>query len=213
MAQETGFLDRETQERPYVVFVPKGVKKPWPTILFLHGAGECGVDGLRQVAVGLPPAIMLDRGRWPFLVVIPQKKEVRDLWKQDREYLDAVLHAVEKEFEPDPHRRYLTGLSQGGRGTFDLVKSLAWQFAAAAPVCGWADLEQVAKDFRDVPLWAFHGEDDNVVPLKGSRDAVEAILAAGGTAKITTYPETGHNSWDAAYRESELPAWLLEHHL
>lgn len=209
----SGFIEYTAGERPFVIYLPKAVTEPVPTILFLHGAGECGTDGLKQVSVGLPPAIMTERARWPFAVVIPQKDEVRKLWADDVAYLDEVLEIAEGVFPSDPHRRYLTGLSQGGRGTFDLVKRLRWSFAAAAPVCGWADLEQVARDYQSVPAWVFHGDQDGAVPVQASRDAVAAIQAAGGDVTYTEYPGVDHNSWDKAYRESDLPSWFLTHSL
>lgn len=210
---ESGFFDREVDGRPYVVFVPKGVKGPLPSILFLHGMGESGTDGLLQVSVGIGPALMRNRDRWPFLVVLPQKPVHRELWPEHANYLSKVLDAVQKEFEPDPHRRYLTGLSQGGHGTFHLVRNLSWQFAAAAAVCGWVAPETAVRNFRGIPLWAFHGEKDPVVPAEASRRAVQALQEAGEDAKLTLYPDVGHNSWDSAYAEEQLPKWLLSHRL
>lgn len=213
MPSNTGFLERELQGRHYVVYVPRDLKPDFPTILYLHGRGESGTDGLLSCAIGLPLAILRNRARWPFLVVIPQKPTQESAWVDHQEWLSELCKSVEKEFPTDPHRRYLTGLSQGGHGTWRLAKSLPWQFAAVAPVCGWADPERAAKELRDMPLWAFHGMKDDVVKPEGSINAVEAIRAAGGNPKITLYPELGHNSWDETYQQSELPKWLLEHHL
>ncbi len=213
----SGFLERtithEGREVRFVVYVPRKTTRPLPAILFLHGRGECGVDGLLQVSVGLPIAIMKKRESWPFLVVIPQKATQDSTWWDEKENLQLILASVEKEFQPDAHRRYLTGLSQGGHGTFRLAKHLPWQFAAIAPVCGWVDPALAAKELRDTPVWAFHGEKDTVVKPEGSINAVEAILAAGGKPTLTLYPDLTHNSWDAAYQTSDLPNWLLSHTL
>lgn len=210
---ETGFLDREHNGSAYQVFVPKGVKAPYPAVLFLHGAGECGTDGLLQTDVGLPHAIRQNRSRWPFLVVVPQKDDVKKFWAERKEMLDGILADVEKEFQTDPHRLYITGLSQGGRGTFDLAAHLRWHFAAAAPVCGWSQLDKVGEDFRHIPTWVFHGDADEAVKPSNSVEAVEAIKKSGGDVQLTMYPGIGHNSWDKAYMESDLPNWLLKHTL
>lgn len=199
----------------YSVFVPSSYdsKKTCPSILFLHGMGESGTDGLLPLSVGLPLAIMKARQRWPYLVVIPQKASKQSDWWSERAKLNLILKQVEKEFKSDPHRRYLTGLSQGGHGTFRLAKHLTWQFAAIAPVCGWVDPDTAARELKDIPLWAFHGDQDLVVKVEGTTKAIDAILAAGGNSSMTIFPGVTHNSWDAAYQESPLAEWFLKHTL
>lgn len=216
---QTGFLDRSVQvdgtEALYSVYLPRGYDpaKPLPAILFLHGMGESGTDGAAQLTTGLPMAIMRARHRWPFLVVMPQKATKQADWWSERGKIEAILKATDAEFKTDPHRRYLTGLSQGGHGAFRLAKQLSWQFAAIAPVCGWVDPDTAARELKDIPLWAFHGERDTVVRVEGTTKAIEAIRAAGGDPKLTLYPELAHNSWDAAYQESPLAEWFLKHTL
>ena len=210
---ETGFLDRVTNGRRWQVYVPYDFKPGYPAILFLHGMGESGTEGVKQSAIGISMGIRMDRSRWPFLVVLPQKPTHEEPWTDSRPHIDKVLEAVEKEFDTDPHRRYITGLSQGGFGTFELAAHLRWNFAAAAPVCGWRSSEGIEKDFKDIPIWAFHGEDDPVVPAQRSKDAIEKIKASGGDAQLTLLPGVQHNSWDHAYQKSDLPNWLLSHNL
>ena len=202
-------------ESRFSVFIPHNYDptKPTPTILFLHGKGESGTDGLLQVSVGLPLAIMRARQRWPYIVVIPQKPSQQADWWSERSKLNLILEQVEREFKTDPHRRYLTGLSQGGHGTFRLAKHLVWQLAAVAPVCGWIDPETAARELKDTPLWAFHGDQDTVVKPEGTTKAIDAILAAGGNPSVTIYPGVAHNSWDRAYQESPLAEWFLKHTL
>lgn len=152
---------------------------------------------------------MKARERWPALVIFPQKATQEQDWWSERPMLQAILKAVEGEWATDAHRRTLTGLSQGGHGTFRLARHLAWQFAAVAPICGWVDPQLAAKELADIPMWAFHGDADPVVPVEGTVNAIEAIRAAGGNPTVTIYPGVGHNSWDRAYQESDLAAWLL----
>lgn len=210
---ETGFLDRVTDGRRWVVYVPYDYKPGIPAILFLHGMGESGTDGIKQSAIGLGMGIRMDRSRWPFLVVLPQKPTHQEPWTDSRDAINNILEAVDREFETDPHRRYITGLSQGGFGTFEMAADLKWTFAAAAPVCGWRDSEGIEDDFKDIPIWAFHGEADPVIPHTRSVEAIEKIKKAGGETKITLLSGVGHNSWDHAYQKSDLPTWLLSHNL
>ncbi len=211
---QTGFLERAVGDRNYVFYQPKGISGPMPTILFLHGAGESGKDNLKQVIQGIGSSVLWNRERWPFAIIFPQKPILRELWPTQIDYLNSCLKDAEANFELDPHRRYLTGISQGGNGTFRLIKKLTWNFAAAAPVCGWSEtVEATAADFKDIPISIFHGGADPVVPVKGSQDVYEAVLRAGGTARLTIYDGVDHNSWDKAYRESDLPEWFLSHSL
>lgn len=119
-----------------------------------------------------------------------------------------VLGKLQKEFSIDDKRLYLTGLSMGGYGTWDLLARYPKMFAAAVPVCGGGD-ESMAAVMKDVPIWCFHGGADPVVPTQRSRDMIKAIKDAGGNPKYTEYPGVGHNSWDKAYSETELPGWLF----
>ena len=119
-----------------------------------------------------------------------------------------VLAGLQKEFDLDENRLYITGLSMGGYGTWDVIWRHPKMFAAAVPVCGGGD-ESKAELIKDIPIWCFHGGADPVVPTDRSRNMIKAIKAAGGTPKYTEYPGVGHNSWDRAYSEPELPKWLF----
>jgi predicted peptidase len=202
----------------YAVFRPKGSsRKPLPAILFLHGKGESGSDG-RQVKVGLPPRLLARPEDWPFLVVCPQKPDADRLWPDHVPLLAAVLADVDARFRTDPARRYLTGLSQGGNGTMTLATALPWRFAAIAPVCGWADPMRVARQLKGIPTWLFHGTHDAIVPASCSKAIADCMVRPDvrgddPAPRLTLYPGVGHNAWDAAYAEAELPAWLLSHRL
>jgi predicted peptidase len=213
----TGLFDRTVEVagevRRYLLYRPIGEVRPSPAILFLHGMGESGTDGLFQAFHGLWPAIVRNRAAWPFVCILPQKKRADMEWFDEKPMLDAILKRTDAEVAIDPHRRYLTGLSQGGRGTIRLAKRLTWQFAAIAPICGWADVETASKELMDVPVWLFHGERDRVVPPTGSISIFDALKEANPEAKLTLYSDLEHNSWDRAYREAGLAEWFLKHSL
>ena len=122
-----------------------------------------------------------------------------------------ALEAIEqlrKEFKVDSRRLYVTGVSMGGYGTWDLLWRQPAMFAAAAPICGGGDPEK-ASLFAGVPLWAFHGGADKTVPTQKSRDMIEALKKAGGTPHYTEYPGVGHDSWTQTYKNPEFYEWLF----
>lgn len=237
-AMETGFLDRtvtvEGRDYRYQVYVPpdsRSSSKP-PVILFLHGAGERGDDGLKQTAVGLPAAIRWERSRFPFLVVIPQTPADTSWWNASARAAMAALERSVAEFGGDRERVYLTGLSLGGAGVWTLAGRHPDLFAAIVPICGavprdepptspFPDLmdpddqaepyAQFAKRLRHLPTWIFHGAKDDVVSPAYSRRIHRELKAAGADVRYTEYPDVGHNSWDPAYAEPELVPWLLSH--
>lgn len=120
-----------------------------------------------------------------------------------------VLEKLQKEFSIDRKRLYITGLSMGGYGTWDIISRHPKLFAAAVPVCGGAD-ETTAPIVKDIPIWCFHGGADTVVPTDRSRNMIKALKDAGGNPRYTEYFGVGHNSWSKAYTEPDLFKWLFE---
>jgi predicted peptidase len=200
--------------------------KTYPIVLFLHGAGERGSDNLAQLKY-LPTWLAEPewRERYPCYVVAPQcradhrwapydwsDKQSSPLAPEPTGDLAAAVAAVDAVLaaEPiDPARIYLTGLSMGGYGAWELAARMPQRFAAVAPICGGGD-EAQARKLVGLPIWCFHGADDKVVPVARSRSMVAAIKAAGGEPKYTELPGVGHDSWTPAYRESGLLDWLFQ---
>lgn len=212
---QTGLLFREVtvrgQVRKYAVLVPRGYTPatPTPTIVFLNGSGECGTDGSKQAVVGLGSAALLAPERWPFIIIFPQKPSSADLWVDHDDLVMATLDATRREFAVDDTRLYLTGLSQGGRGTWEIAARHPRLFAAIVPVCGFGDPEPLGPALKDMPVWAFHGEKDNVVPAAKTRAIIDAISKAGGQPTATYFKDADHNAWDPAYRGQKIPEWFL----
>ena len=203
-------------------FDPASVSKRWPLIVFLHGKGECGTEGSKQTAQGLVAAAQLNAAGWPAIIIAPQKQAIDGQWAQDEPYVMACLDATLAAERVDPARVYLTGLSQGGAGTWAIGASKPNRFAAIAPICGYGDPAPIAGKLTAMPIWAFHGLKDDVVPPAQSQAMVAAVVAArtdmgkfggadadvsgpganvkGPKPKLTLFPDANHNSWDAAYR-------------
>lgn len=212
--EKTGFLNRTFagDGARYVLYVPSSYdgSKAYPLILFLHGSGETGTDGLKQAKVGLAPAIRKMKD-FPFLALFPQSQ--KRTWRAGSD--DAVralkiLDEVRKGFKVDDTRLYLTGLSMGGFGTWSLAAAHPDKWAAIVPICGGGD-PRAAEKIKDLPCWCFHGDADKAVDVKLSRDMIDALKKAGGNPRYTEYPGVAHNSWDRAYGTAELYDWLLKH--
>ena len=125
--------------------------------------------------------------------------------------MTALLDEVYEKYKVDEDRVYVTGLSMGGFGTWSLVAHSANRFAAVAPVCGGGNAFVTAYQAKSLPIWAFHGSADKVVPVKYSEDIVAALKKAGNDAKLTIYDGVGHDSWTETYDNPELYEWLLSH--
>lgn len=183
----------------------------WPLLLFLHGAGERG-DNLDLVKIHGPPKFLDERDDFPFVTISPQCPTGGpfrpDLWNPHE--LMALIDAVCAEHRIDKKRIYVTGLSMGGYGSWRLAAHYPERIAAAIPICGGGETKW-AEQLKQVPLWAFHGDADNVVPLKASEEMAEAVRAAGGDVELTVYKGVGHNSWTETYDNPKIYEWLLEH--
>jgi len=203
----------------YLLYLPKdyGANKTnrWPLILFLHGAGERGTN-IWKVAVHGPPKLIKQKQQFPFIVISPQCPE-GEVWSND--LLLNLLDRVTAKYAVDRSRIYLTGLSMGGFGTWNLAVQHPERFAAIAPICGGGDTINIllttpakARALKTLGVWAFHGAKDPVVNVEESQRMVAALKKAGcQEVKLTVYPEAQHDSWTEAYRNQELYDWFLAH--
>jgi predicted peptidase len=236
---DTGFLDRsitlQGSAYKYQVFIPESWSPhgKWPIVLFLHGAGERGDDGLQQTDVGIGTAVRTDRNRFPAIVVMPQcRKNVWWIQPPMDDLAIAALEAATKEFHGDTERTYLTGLSMGGYGSWHLAEKYPGRFAALIVICGgirppaaaikahpeltqWTPPDE-PKSYSDAaakvgktPVWIFHGADDDTVPVAESQRMYAAMKQIGAEVHYTEYPGVKHVSWDKAYDEPKLFPWLF----
>ena len=203
-------------------------KTAFPLVIFLHGAGERGIDNAVQIKH--IARLFLDaenRRQYPCFVLAPQCPEGIMWAAHDKDgsrlvmrknptppmaMLIELIRKVEKEFPIDPTRIYVTGLSMGGYGAWDLLARFPNKFAAAVPICGGGD-PQTAAAISHIPIWAFHGALDEVVVPRHSRVMIKALQDAGGEPGYTEYPGVAHNSWENAYGDPHLLPWMFAQHL
>jgi predicted peptidase len=183
-----------------------------PLVLCLHGSGgepfTARVIGSDQMQKKYPCFVMAplcdsSKSRWADAGAFDPLKRRR----LATEVLEALEHMVATH-AVDPDRIYVTGLSMGGAGTWALIISNPNRFAAAAPICGFADPDDASR-IAKLPIWIFYGDQDQTVSVEASRQMATALKKAGGSPRYTEFPGVGHNSWAAAYAMDEFWDWLF----
>lgn len=226
------FTTKEGRVLPYRILFPKNYtrSKKYPVVVFLHGAGERGIDNEKQLTHG-SQLFLEHQEDFPAIVIFPQCPQ-DSYWssaKVDRtttpltiqfDYantpitwpLEATLSLVKtivKKESVAKKRIYITGLSMGGMGTFEAISRQPGLFAAAAPICGGGDTTFCKEYAKKLPLWIFHGANDRVVNVELSRQMYSKLKSEGAQVKYTEYPGVDHNSWDNAFADPEYLPWLF----
>ena len=219
---------------PYRILVPDNYdpENKYPLVIFLHGSGERGSDNEKQLTHGAELFLRDSiRKKYPAIVVFPQCSEnsywsnvniVTDNASGKRTFqfitegkptiaMNLLMNLVDDlkhKYTVQNKRIYVTGLSMGGMGAFEIVRRKPNLFAAAMPICGGANTA-IARGLLKTKWWIFHGEKDDVVDPQYSKEMAAAILNEGGNAKLTIYPNANHNSWDSAFAESNFMQWMF----
>lgn len=196
-------------ELDYLMYLPENYNeiKKWPLMLFLHGAGERGED-IEKVKRHGPPKLIEEGKDFPFIIISPQCPE-SSWWAFETFNLNELLNDIKSKYSIDNASIYLTGLSMGGYGTWDMAIDFPDLFAALIPICGGVRNNKGLEKLTHIPVWVFHGEKDQTVLFKFSQDAVDKLTALGGNVKFTAYPEAEHDSWTETYENPEVYKWML----
>ncbi len=182
----------------------ESIKSGFPLLLFLHGSGERGSNLNHVKKVGIP--LLIKKGKeFPFIIVSPQCP-ANERWSPD--ILNSLLDHLVDELNVDKSRIYVTGLSMGGQGTWEMGNQYSERFAAIAPICGFFVMLDV-KRFKNLPVWCFHGAMDNVVPVTDSINMIKGLKNAGCKPLLTIYPDADHDSWTETYNNPKFFKWLL----
>ncbi len=220
------FIFSQTQERSlnkkitkqisvhYVLHFPDGYQRSkhnWPLIVFLHGSGERGND-LSKVSIH-GPLKYINAGHNIDAVILAPQCPKKEEW--DADVLNTLIKEVISKNKINSKRVYLTGLSMGGYGTWELALKHPEIFAAVAPVCGRVSyvFTENAFKLKDKPVWVFHGGKDSVVSVENSKRMIKALKDAGGDPKFTIYPNADHDSWTLTYNNPQFYQWLLAQEL
>lgn len=207
---------KKTLRLNYLIYLPSQMDgqadQNWPLVIFLHGAGERGTDLERVKMHGLTK--MVEAGKeFPFILAAPQCPS-ESFWDRQLDELDSLLAELLRTYSINTEQIYLTGLSMGGYGTWHWAERRPHAFAAIVPICGGAmpmlGFPERIKKISHVPVWTFHGADDEVVPLSNSQELVDVLREHNGNVRFTVYEGVGHDSWIRAYQEPELIPWLLK---
>lgn len=192
----------------YYIYTPQKSEK-LPLIVFLHGAGERGngTTELEKVKTHGLPKYLNSGKEYPAIVLAPQCPEGR-VWNNLIFALKELIDTVIENYNVDTDKISITGISMGGFGTWEMGISYPELFSAMAPICG-GGLSWRCDRVKNIPIWAFHGDSDTVVPLKNSVEMVDSVNSVGGKAKLTIFHNVAHNSWEEAYTASNVIEWLL----
>lgn len=217
---------------PYRLFIPDNYdpNKKYPLVLFLHGAGERGTDNQSQITSSKGALLWADEANQKdhsCFIVAPQCPD-NDQWvntswglgsysttkipiSKSLKMVVNLLDTLKANYSLDTTSFFVTGLSMGGYGTWDIITRFPNMFRAAIPICGAGDPSK-AKLLAKTPIWCFHSADDNTVPVKGTREMVDAINEQGINNRdnfYTEYTNAGHFAWIPAYSEPDLVSWLF----
>ncbi|MCW5515649.1 prolyl oligopeptidase family serine peptidase [Muriicola sp. Z0-33] len=194
----------------YYLYFPEDYEEraneKFPLLLFLHGGGESG-DSLATLKSNGPPKLIAEGKQFPFLILAPQNPHKKKWW--NTRAVMQLLDTVISNNRVDTNRVYLTGLSRGGGAAWELVVQYPDKFAALAVVCGMTPLPYASWINKELPIWVFHGTEDQSVPYSESEEMVKKLKSMGYPVKLTTYEGVGHNSWVQAYTTQELYDWLM----
>lgn len=198
----------------YQLYLPHDVganrDSKYPLILFLHGIKKRGEDVHLLNHYGLT-WLAENQANFPFVVVTPQCKTDSN-WGEEYHLVKPLVEEIIKNYPIDPESVYVTGFSMGGNGTWEYASRSPELFSAIVPISGWFDPDK-ASLIKDVPIWAFHCVDDDVVGVSGTEDMVKSVTYIGGNIRATYYSALGHSHkvMEETYTNPELYSWLLKH--
>ncbi|MEM8508600.1 MAG: PHB depolymerase family esterase [Bacteroidota bacterium] len=198
-----------TETLGYYLYYPpeyeEDPEKEFGLLLFLHGGGEAGGQ-LGELKENGPPKLLAEGKQFPFLVLAPQNPYRKKWWNIHA--VNQLLDTIVTNNRVDKDRIYLTGLSRGGSAAWDMAVQFPDKFAALAVVCGMAPVPYSHWLDKAMPIWVFHGDQDEVIPITESDTMVQKLKASGYDVKYSRYEGVGHNSWTKAYTTEELYRWM-----
>ncbi len=194
----------------YLIYLPEqytsDTLKKWPLLIYLYGGlGESSIAGLKKDYF---PSRILSGKEYPFVIVTPLKNT--RLWNVD--ILKFLLSDVLTDYRIEENKIYLSGHSMGGHASWEWAFNSPDRFAAIIPVSGCSSESNITNPWklRNLPIWIFHGEADEIVEIDCNQRIFDALQSYGGKPKFTKYPGVGHDTWEQTYKNEEIYQWLLQ---
>jgi predicted peptidase len=220
--EERVHTSKRGETMPYLLFLPEGYDKTksYPLVLWLHGGGTRGNNLKSLLAHGNEHGIGYlaradNQTRYPSFILAPQCPPHK-IWGDphsgqptaEMRMVFEILDKVRADYSIDNRRLYVMGMSLGGYGTWDIITRRPTTFAAAVPICGGGNTSK-ASGIAKIPIWVFHGDEDEMVNVSESRSMIAALKKVGGHPRYSEYKGVGHNSWVRAFKEPDLLSWLF----
>ncbi len=207
MVEKEIYLRKAGEKLNYIVYIPNQFQKFLPMIVFLHGAGERGkkIENLKRHGI---PKLITEGYEYNAVILVPQCHESR-VWNNLVDDLIGVINDVANKYDVDKNKISITGGSMGGFGTWEMGLTFPNIFSAIAPICG-GGLSWRASNLINVPVYAYHGKKDKIVPLVYSQLMVDAVVDSHGMAELIVFKDLEHNDTiDKAYRDTDLIERLI----
>jgi predicted esterase len=213
------FYTSEKANINYILYIPSNYgensAQKWPVLIYLHGMDRVNTS-VEVLKNDYPLNALADEDYFPFIVVAPQGIGEYEFWATDEmvNSIMALLDEIETMLSLDTNRIYLTGGSAGGNGTWSIGVRHPERFAALVSFMGYygwpPSVPENICDLVDVPVQAFHGANDELIPLDAEQKLVDALIACGGNVQFTVFPDAGHDIEAERVYTPELYSWLLE---
>jgi len=223
------FIDDNNEKLPYRLFLPENYSSEieYPLLLSFHGAGEKGDDNFQQLEPWVAAWINDNiQAKNPCIILMPQCPQNRqwvDVPFQKGSYsisevpmtkpmklVKKIFDKIMNEYSVDENRVYVMGVSMGGYATWNFILNYPDIPAAAVPICGAGD-PSLANRIKSLPIWAFHGDRDEVVPISGTTDMTNQLKKLGNNnVRVTIYENVGHESYDMAWKDLDLIRWVFK---
>ncbi len=196
----------QTEKMNYLLYTPPQQKASYPLMVFLHGGGEGG-DDIELVKKHGPPKLIAQGRDFPFYMFAPQNPYKKGLW--DDQLVDKMVDKLVDSLNIDTTRIYLVGMSRGGYGVWQMAINHPDKYAAMISVCAATIPMVYVTWISPMPVWLFHGEKDELVPVEQTVEAYKKMKPTNPNVKLTLYPEAKHNSWIATFENEAVYQWLL----
>lgn len=215
-AEETT-VDGNKKERKnygYLLYLPRDYQtsnKKYPLVIYLHGGSQKGKDLNKLKAYGLPQ--LVEQGaNFDFIIASPQCPSEASLWSSEN-WFDPLFEELTSKLKIDTDRIYLTGISMGGGGTFEVAKENPDKFAALVPLCAWQSSTTDICKLKNIPIWTFHGVADDIVPISQTTEKVDKLNDCQGNVKFTQLDNEGHAiQWLYGDKDKyRILDWMLSH--